>query len=131
MNIIKNIKDLKNDLLLNKNTGTLAWIMHRVTGLLLTLYIFMHLCVLGSELWWGAGAFDALMGNFHKPVFKAMEFCLIGVIGYHIINGIRIILADFLIKTRGQKKLFWLFMVILAAGMIFTLIFFVQDILNK
>ncbi len=124
INFFKNLADLKNDLNLNRNTGTFAWFLHRVTGLLLTFYIFMHLVVLGSEFWKGPGSFNDLMGRFEQPLFKFLEFGLIGVISFHLINGLRIILSDFLLLTRAHKKIFWIGAVIFIAVMIITSIIF-------
>jgi succinate dehydrogenase / fumarate reductase cytochrome b subunit len=75
----------------------------------------MHLCVLGSNLLFGDGSFDALMGNFSKPLFKLMEIGLIGTIAFHGVNGIRIIIADFFGLTKYQKVFFWFTMLIVLA----------------
>ena len=108
MKLMKNVTDLKTDILRNKNIGTFSWILHRLTGLALVFYICIHLCVLGSELLFGKGAFNALMGNFEEPLFKFAEIILIGIVGFHLLNGLRIIFADFFKITRSQKLLFWI-----------------------
>lgn len=120
MNVIKNLGDVKTDVLRNRNTGTVAWLLHRLTGLALVFYIGLHLGVLGSELLFGQGAFDRLMGSFKQPVFKFLEVCLIAVVGFHLLNGLRIILADFLQITRAQKVLFWIVIVFLVIGLSIT-----------
>lgn len=112
MNIIKNIADIKTDALRNKNVGTFAWLVNRFTGLMLVFYLCLHLCVLGSNLLFGDGSFDLLMGNFTRPLFKLMEVGLIAAIAFHGINGLRIIIADFFGLTKYQKELFWGTMVI-------------------
>lgn len=130
MSIVKNFKDLTNDLRLNKNVGTFAWLLHRITGLMLALYIFMHLCVIGSEFFAGKGAFNSLMGSFEIPILKFLEYCLIGVIGFHLINGLRIIIADFFILTRRHKIMFWIGMMIFLAVMAITFVAFLSKMLS-
>lgn len=123
-NLTKRIFDQKNDLLLNRNIGTFAWVLHRITGLILAFYIFLHLIVLGSEILFGKGSFNTLMGQSEIPIFKLLELCLVGVIFYHGINGLRIIIADFLKLTRLHKIFFWIGMLIFVALMILMLLAF-------
>ena len=112
MNIIRNLDDVKTDALRNKNVGTFAWLVNRITGLVLVFYLCLHLCVLGSNLIFGDGSFDLLMGNFTKPFFKLMEVGLIAAIGFHGLNGLRVIIADFFGLTKYQKEFFWIVIVI-------------------
>ena len=128
MNIRQNIKDLKDDLLLNRNVGTFSWMLHRITGLVLAFYIFLHLIVLGSEFLFGQGSFSILMGKFEIPVFKLLELCLVWVIVFHGVNGLRIIIADFLMLTRLHKVFFWVGMFLLGAVMILAVIVFFHSI---
>lgn len=122
MNIVKNINDLKIDILRNKNVGTFSWFLHRITGLLLVFYICLHLCVLGSDSLFGKGTFDLLMGQFKITLFKLMEIGLIGTVAFHLLNGLRVIFADFLALTRSQKILFWAVALLLVAIIAVTFI---------
>lgn len=130
MYLTKKIFDQKKDILLNPNVGTFSWLLHRITGIALAFYIFLHLVVLGSNLLFGEGSFSALMGQFEIPLFKILEWCLVGVIFYHGINGLRIIIADFFKLTRLHKVLFWLGAVIFIALMIITLLAFLPHIIK-
>lgn len=101
------------------NTGLFAWILHRLTGLALVLYLFLHLTVL-SSLARGAEAFDSLMKSMNTLLFKVLEVGLFGVFVYHALNGIRVIMSDFGMESKHQKGLFWALFVfvilIVAAG---------------
>ncbi len=130
MDLTKRIIDQKNDLLLNRNVGTFSWILHRITGIILASYIFLHLVVLGSNLLFGAGSFSFLMGQFEVPLFKILEWCLVGVIFYHGINGLRIIIADFFKLTRLHKIFFWLGAVIFIVLMAVTFMAFLDHIVK-
>jgi succinate dehydrogenase / fumarate reductase cytochrome b subunit len=97
--------------------GMWAWILHRLTGLGLVFYIFIHIVLMSTSLLRGQQAFDAtlsyLMGH---PVFQVLETLVLGAALYHGFNGIRILLFDLGvgIGVRSQKVLFWIFMAIAA-----------------
>lgn len=87
------------------HTGSLAWIVHRVTGVALTLYIFVHLYVL-SRL--GEPAeFEKVMGLMRHPLVKAAEVGLMALVAAHALNGVRLTLLDLGLGTRSQKPAFW------------------------
>jgi len=54
-----------------------------------------------------ADAFNALITSYHAPIFKVGEFLLLGAVVYHALNGLRIVLIDFLGWSPNQKRLFW------------------------
>ncbi len=97
--------------------GMWAWILHRLTGLGLVLYIFIHIVLMSSSLLRGRQAFDAMLSYLMgHPVFQVLETLLLGAALYHGFNGIRILLFDLGlgIGVRRQKLLFWIFMIIAA-----------------
>lgn len=74
--------------------GHWAWMMHRVSGLGILLFLFLHvldifLVGVGEE------AFNAFLFFYHAPVFKIFELALIFGVVYHAFNGVRVILVDF------------------------------------
>ncbi len=85
--------------------GMWAWILHRVTGLVIVFYLVLHILVISSVLW-GPGTFDATMDALRRPVFAAGELMLVGAGLYHGLNGIRIILFDLGVGIRQQKAFF-------------------------
>jgi len=86
--------------------GFWAWLLHRITGLAIILYLLMHLVVISSVLW-GTGSFDAVMAFLKRPWFAAGELLLVTAVIYHGLNGLRIILFDLGVGVRHQKALFW------------------------
>jgi succinate dehydrogenase / fumarate reductase cytochrome b subunit len=97
--------------------GMWAWILHRLTGLGLVLYIFIHIVLMSSSLLRGQQAFDAMLTLLMRhPVFEVLDTLLLGAVLYHGFNGIRILLFDLGvgIGVRSQKVLFWVFMTIAA-----------------
>jgi len=96
-------------------TGLWAWLLHRITGLAIVLYLFMHIVVISTALW-GRGSFDRTMETLRHPVFAAGELLLVAAVIYHGLNGLRIILLDLGVGIRYQKTLFWGAFVLAVAG---------------
>jgi succinate dehydrogenase / fumarate reductase cytochrome b subunit len=69
-----------------------AYILHRITGLAILLYLLMHTVVTSLRAkgiyLWVAGGF------FHRPVFALGEFLVFAAFAYHASNGIRLILVE-------------------------------------
>ncbi len=95
---------LKTNLRYYKHSGSWAWILHRVTGLGLTAYIYVHIYALTS-LTQGPAAFDNEMKLFETPVFKVLEWLLFSLVLYHAFNGVRIVLVDWSNGARSHKKI--------------------------
>ena len=86
--------------------GSWAWIIHRLSGLLLTFYLTLHLWVVNT-LTQGPDTFNRVMNFLSSPLFKYLEVGLWAVILFHAFNGVRIIIVDFFKGSLLQKKLFF------------------------
>ena len=86
--------------------GMVAWILHRLTGLGLVLYLVLH--VWGLKAITNAEAYNALIASYHAPIFKIAEFGLLIAVVYHALNGMRIVLIDFVGLSPKQRSLFWI-----------------------
>lgn len=86
-------------------TGMFAWMLHRLTGLALVGYLVVH--VWGLKAVTNPDAYNALITSYHAPIFKVGEFLLLGAVCWHSLNGLRIVLIDFLGWSPNQQKLFW------------------------
>jgi len=118
-------KMYKDEVGLNPNVGTWSWLLHRITGVILVLYLFMHFFALSSSLG-GAATFNAWLSNLQTPLTHVLEIGLAAVVAFHLLNGLRITIADFFYLTKPHKALFWIAMVIFAILMIITLVVFLQ-----
>jgi len=99
----------------NMKTGMWAWVGHRLTGLVLVAYVFMHLSfITTASLAEGGADFDTLMQTTSQPLFVAMDFLLVIVVIYHAMNGFRVVLFDMGIGIRRQKLVFWICMAVAA-----------------
>jgi succinate dehydrogenase cytochrome b subunit len=88
-------------------TGTAAWLLQRLSGLFLTLYLIVHIFVIGTAVQ-GQDKFDDLLSTFDNTPFLILDAGLVGVVAFHALNGVRLVLLDFGIGLRLQKLLFWL-----------------------
>ncbi len=92
-----------------RRTGTWAFLLNRLTGLGLLLYLLLHLGVL-SLLAMGEMQWDAFITLARSPLFLALDVVLIFGILYHGLNGIRVALLGMGVGVRWQKGIFWMLM---------------------
>lgn len=76
------------------HAGYIAWLLQRISGLALVLYLVMHIYVI-HNIARGREAFNEIMGIVQSPMFHLAEAALLGAVVYHGINGIRVILLDY------------------------------------
>jgi len=93
-----------------RHAGYVAFALHRATGILLVLYLFLHFGVLTSLLA-GRQAYDGMIGLMTNPVTEVLELGLIFVILFHGLNGIRLVLMALDIGTRWHEAMFWIALV--------------------
>jgi succinate dehydrogenase / fumarate reductase cytochrome b subunit len=103
-----------------KGLGMWAWVLFRISGLILVAYLFVHVWVI-SQGRAGADALDDLFDFFHAPVLVFLELMLVAAVLYHALNGVRIVLMDLGIGIRQHKTVFWVCMVVAAVTLaVFT-----------
>lgn len=72
----------------------LAWFGHRLSGIGVLLYLFLHI-VETSTVLLGPEVYDTTLGFFRNPVIRAGEILLMAALVYHSLNGLKVILIDF------------------------------------
>ena len=97
----------------NMKVGMWAWVGHRLTGLILVVYVFLHLSFL-SQASLSHQSFDELMDTMSQPLFVFLDFLLVCAVIYHSMNGFRVVLFDMGIGIRKQKLVFWIMMAVSA-----------------
>lgn len=108
------MKLTKRDVYLGRGLGMWAWLLHRVTGLLLVFYLILHILVISSSLG-GSNLFDPLLRLLQTPLFVLLEMGLTAAVLVHGLNGIRIVLFDLGLGVRRQKEIFAVLMALAAA----------------
>jgi succinate dehydrogenase / fumarate reductase, cytochrome b subunit len=86
-------------------TGSFAWLIHRITGAVLTLYVFLHLYVLSHLK--DPAQYTSVMETMKNPLVKLSEAGLLGLVIGHALNGIRLTSIDMGVSTKLHKPLFW------------------------
>lgn len=82
--------------------GMWSWVAHRVTGLLIFLFLFVH--VLDTALVRvSPEAYNAVIGTYQTPIMGLGEAGLVVAIVFHAFNGLRIVLVDFWAKDPGTS----------------------------
>lgn len=105
---------------LRRDIGYWAFALNRITALGLTLYLFLHLIILG-KLAQGPGAYDEFLLLTENPLIKLGEWAVVAGAILHGLNGIRVILTSFGIGVTRQQQLFYgLMAVALIVILIFT-----------
>ena len=105
MMIIEKLGGIVAELRLNPYSGSIAWVLHRVSGVILVIYLALHLWGLGSAAG-GKAAFDNQMQTFSGPVFELLEALVVLIAAFHMFNGLRVIAVDFSGLGRHQKAMF-------------------------
>ncbi len=97
--------------------GMWAWILHRVTGVGVLLFLSIHvvetfLLSLGPEV------YNRTLALYKTPFFRVAEIALLFAVLYHAINGIRITIQDFFPSLwRYERAFIW------AGGAILVLVY--------
>ncbi len=87
--------------------GMWTWVLHRITGVSLFFFLFVH--VLDTALVRvSPAAYDEIIATYKTPIVNLLEVGLVGAVLFHAFNGIRIILIDFWAKgPRYQRQMTW------------------------
>ncbi len=81
-----------------------AFVLHRVSGLALALFLPVHLYVLSMAI--GDGArLDAFLDWTDQPLVKAAEIGLVVLLALHMAGGLRLLAVEFLPWRDSQKTL--------------------------
>jgi succinate dehydrogenase / fumarate reductase cytochrome b subunit len=98
--------------------GMWTWILHRVTGIGILLFLSIHvidtaIIILDPAL------YDEALALYKNPVFRFAELLIFFSVLYHAINGLRIIVQDFWpIVMERQRQLVWGVAVVVVLAMI-------------
>ena len=123
-----------------RGIGMWAWLLQRLTGLLLIMYVIFHfgmIFTLAVDFIWGLSAGQFYNGLIHwvnspilpdiaplqfgdiginvQNIFSIGYMIDIGVLGilvYHGFNGIRVVLFDLGIGIHRQKAIFWILFIL-------------------
>ncbi|WP_084505104.1 succinate dehydrogenase, cytochrome b556 subunit [Nocardia harenae] len=101
--------------------GMWSWALHRITGVTLFFFLFVH--VLDTALVRvSPEAYNDTIETYKNPLVALMEMGLVVCVLFHALNGVRVILVDFWSQgPRYQKLMLWIILgltAVLAGGAI-------------
>jgi fumarate reductase subunit D len=79
-------------------------LVHRISGLLLALFLPLHFWALGQALH-GEAQFDAFLRWTEQPLVKLGETVLVLALAAHLTGGMRLLMLEFLAWRDWQKSL--------------------------
>ena len=111
----------RNDQRARNHASYWAFVVHRISGVLLALFLPLHFWALGQSLA-GAAALDQFLRWADQPLFKFAEWGLVVLLSAHLSGGVRLLLIEFG-PWSGQRKSMIAggFGLALAAGLAFAL----------
>ncbi len=89
-----------------RSAGLWAFMLHRLSGIGLVFYLYLHLAVL-NQLRDGPEQWDAFVALARSPLFLALDVILLAGVLIHGLNGLRLTLLGFGRGLRWQKQLVW------------------------
>ncbi|MCS7203833.1 MAG: succinate dehydrogenase, cytochrome b556 subunit [Thermodesulfovibrio sp.] len=88
------------------STGSLTWLIHRITGVILTFYLIAHIYVLSHLK--DPQSYNEIMALMKNPAVKISELILLAVVLKHAFAGLRITLFELGVSTKYQKSITYL-----------------------
>ncbi|HEY7723482.1 MULTISPECIES: succinate dehydrogenase, cytochrome b556 subunit [Intrasporangiaceae] len=87
--------------------GMWSWVAHRISGVLIFLFLFAH--VLDTALVRvSPEAYNDIMETYKNPIVGLGEAGLVAAVIFHALNGLRIVAVDFWSRgPRVQRQMFW------------------------
>ncbi|GGL24584.1 succinate dehydrogenase, cytochrome b556 subunit [Nocardia jinanensis] len=87
--------------------GMWSWALHRITGVTVFFFLFVH--VLDTALVRvSPEMYDDAIAIYKTPIVALMEMGLVFCVLFHALNGVRVILVDFWSNgPRYQKQMLW------------------------
>jgi fumarate reductase subunit D len=95
---------MKSDWRARTHSAWWAFLVHRISGLLLALFLPVHFLTLATALKGEAGLQSALAWT-EQPLVKAGEVLLVVLLAAHMTGGIRLLMLEFLPWRDWQKSL--------------------------
>jgi fumarate reductase subunit D len=86
------------------NVLWLAFLVHRLSGLALAIFLPFHFLVLGLAIS-GEANLDGFLRWTDQPLVKLSEAALVGLLAVHMLGGLRLLTVENLGWFSGQRRL--------------------------
>ncbi len=101
---METIRQIINEIRLNFGAEVASFTLHRVTGIALVCFLFLHIWTL-SAVFQGPEAFNSAVSKFNNPLGRLMEYTLLLAVIAHLVNGLRITIIELFDLTAIQGRL--------------------------
>jgi fumarate reductase subunit D len=95
---------MRNDWRARNHPAWWAFLVHRISGIALTLFLPLHFLTLGQALR-GEAEFDSTLRWTDQPLVKLGEVVLVLLLAAHMTGGMRLLMLEFLAWRDWQKSL--------------------------
>jgi len=104
----------------NMRLGIWAWLIQRISGLALVVFVVAHVVAISQANFALRGPLFTMLDGLRNPFWSvdrtvlAIDLVMLGIIAFHGMNGIRIVLFDMGIGVglRSHKVIFWILVAI-------------------
>jgi succinate dehydrogenase / fumarate reductase cytochrome b subunit len=109
---------LGNSLSYRGREGMWTWILHRVTGLGILLFLIIHVVETATVIYFPA-TYDWFLESYKTGLFRFAELVIFFSVLYHAVNGLRIVVQDFWpYVMERQRQLVWASAVVVVLAML-------------
>ena len=95
---------MNNDFRARNHPAYWAFVVHRLSGVLLTIFLPVHFWALGQALQ-GAAVLDGFLRWTEQPLVKFAETGLVLLLAAHMTGGVRLLMLEFLAWRDWQRNL--------------------------
>ncbi|HYH42641.1 MAG TPA: succinate dehydrogenase, cytochrome b556 subunit [Burkholderiales bacterium] len=95
---------MRNDYRARKHPGYWAFVVHRMSGVALALFLPLHFWALAQALQ-GEARLESFLRWTDQPIVKFAEIGLVALLAAHMAGGLRLLAIEFLPWRDGQKSL--------------------------
>jgi fumarate reductase subunit D len=95
---------MRNDWRARAHPAWWAFLVHRISGLVLALFLPLHFLTLATALQ-GEAALQSALAWTEQPLIKAGEVALVVLLAAHLTGGMRLLMLEFLPWRDWQKSL--------------------------
>ncbi len=107
------VGSVANSLRYRGREGQWAWVLHRVTGLGVVLFLLLHIFDI-FLMAAGEDVFEQFLDLYTAAPFRILEAGLIFAVISHALNGARIIIVDFWPQYGSYHKFLWYVQLVLS-----------------
>ncbi len=118
MALAERVRFLGNAVRYKGREGMWTWILHRLTGLGVLLFLIIHVVETATVIY-SPATYDNFLVMYKSPFFRFAELLIFFSVLFHAVNGLRIIVQDFWpYVMQHQREFAWAAAIVVLLAMI-------------